>query len=514
MKSPRWIRVVVLLLAGVGGLIVAAWLLLFRPVAQRTIVDPVQAFNYGSIGNEAEQGLPYWIWWALPRVFPEYLLSPNDGYGSLGLYWAPNWETELPVGLSRKTVGVIPRVSVNCAFCHQGSFRLLGERHSTLVPGGAGTRVDPQAYLRFLARVGQDRRFGADTIMAALDGQGLPWWERLLYRYVLIPATGKALKAQAVRYAWMAGRPDWGRGRIDPFNPVKYHNLGLPDDGTIGNSDIMPVWALEAASRKDRPHGLHWDGLNTDLFEVALSGAIGDGTDHDAYPRVAAHLARLVDWIRLQRPPPSPFSSTRPDGDPYRVPPEALVQGRALYREHCARCHEPGGPRFRTVIPVVEVQTDRHRLDMWTAAARDRYNAYQKGGPDWGFHAFQKTEGYVATELMGLWLKGPYLHNGSVPTLCDLLQPPDQRPVRFFRGVDIVDPVNGGFVTPREFTATQHSDCGDALGQGLLEWGVAQARFVTPFEVGRPGNGNGGHRYGTQLEPAQRRALLAYLKTL
>ena len=37
-------------------------------------------------------------------------------------------------------------------------------------------------------------------------------------------------------------------------------------------------------------------------------------------------------------------------------------------------------------------------------------------------------DGYVAQPLVGVWLLGPYLHNGSVPTLRDLLSPSEQRP--------------------------------------------------------------------------------------
>ena len=39
--------------------------------------------------------------------------------------------------------------------------------------------------------------------------------------------------------------------------------------------------------------------------------------------------------------------------------------------------------------------------------------------------------------LDGIWLRAPYLHNGSVPTLRDLLRPPDERPVVFYRGYDV-----------------------------------------------------------------------------
>ena len=52
---------------------VGAWALLLRPVAQKASNDPVWIFNHGSIGNEAAQGLPYWIWRVMPVVFSDLL---------------------------------------------------------------------------------------------------------------------------------------------------------------------------------------------------------------------------------------------------------------------------------------------------------------------------------------------------------------------------------------------------------------------------------------------------------
>ena len=46
-----------------------------------------------------------------------------------------------------------------------------------------------------------------------------------------------------------------------------------------------------------------------------------------------------------------------------------------------------------------------------------------KGTP-YHFSHFVKTDGYANLPLDGLWLRAPYLHNGSVPTLADLLPPP------------------------------------------------------------------------------------------
>jgi hypothetical protein len=64
---------------------------------------------------------------------------------------------------------------------------------------------------------------------------------------------------------------------------------------------------------------------------------------------------------------------------------------------------------------------------MWTAEAARAYNAYGQGHA-WKFNAFTKTSGYVAVLSMACGLRAPYLHNGSVPSLWDLLEIPEKRP--------------------------------------------------------------------------------------
>lgn len=490
--SLRFWRVLLVLLIAMVVLGVGAWASLLRPVPQPATSDPARLFNHGSIGNETAQGLPYWIWRVLPQIFPDLMPANQDGYGAFGVFWAKG--EEVPVGLSVKTLGVIPRVAPNCAFCHQGSYRLAPQDAARLVSAGPGTRVDPQAYIRFLTRAGADPRFTADRLMQEIQAiYAMPLWERLTYRYLLIPATRKALQAQATQFAWMVNRPDWGPGRIDPFNPVKFQNLRLADDGTIGNSDMMPLWdMLSVAPTPLRRFALHWDGLQTDLHETVVSGAIGDGMDYNAFPGAEAALAGMERFIERMQPPASPFSSGRPAGDPLHVDAAEVETGRTIYVAECAVCHDRDGARYRTPIPVAELGTDRHRLDMWTNAARARYSAYEPGHT-WGFRFFEKTEGYVAVPLTGLWLRGPYLHNGSVPTLAALLMAPEERPAVFWRGSDLVDPANGGFVSTQ---------------------GVDPQRHLWRYDTKEPGNANGGHLWGTELDAPSKAALLAYLKTL
>jgi hypothetical protein len=483
--SPRtWVVFGILaLLLAAGG--VFTYVEFFREEPAPYFASDEEHFLYGSVGTEAQEGIPYWIWLVLPRVFPEYLPGPG-GYAALGVL-APDGH-EMPIGLSKVTVG-FPRVGINCAMCHTASVRTQPDDVPRIIAAAPSHQTAPQMYLRFLMACAADPRFTADTLLAEIDkNTRLSTIERLLYRFVIIPQTRQALLRRRDSESWMDSRPDWGRGRIDPFNPVKFRYLHQPIDSTIGNSDMVPLWNLGA----HQGYALHWDGLTTSLQESVLSSAIGDGTtakwvDRDfakwnnTDPRQMSSLRRVMNYISRVQPPKYP----------YPIDTALAESGHAVYRQHCAECHDIGARRTGTVIAVAEVGTDRHRLDMWTRNAADTYNAYGEGHP-WKFSKFRTTNGYVSVPLEGLWLRAPYLHNGSVPSLTDLLEPVASRPKSFWRGYDLYDPVKVGFVTS----------------------GADAQRIGTYYDTGRAGNSNAGHTYGTTLPPDDKKALLEYLKTL
>lgn len=427
-------------------------------------------FKYGSVGIEAEEGLPYWIWQVLPRMFPDKL---PGGYASLGFVWEEG--RELPVGFSKMDVLGSPRVAVNCAFCHTATYRTSPTASRVLVPGGATTIGSPQDFSRFLEATAADPRFNASDMLEEIGKIGtLSWTDALAYRFLLIPGTRRALNRHREEFAWMDERPDWGPGRIDPLNPFKFRQLAQPIDGSIGNSDMTPLWSLPLRDGK----ALHWDGLNPSFDEVLVSSAIGNGASLKSVDLES--LERVGAWLRELRPPPYPFA----------IDAELARRGSDVFAGNCASCHAPDGPRMGEVIPLEEVGTDRRRLDTWTAASAEAFNDYAAGRP-WQFRGFRKTNGYVAVPLAGAWLNAPYLHNGSVPTLTDLLAPPDERPRRFVRGYDVYDPAAVGFVTAGP----------DAEREGRV------------FDVSQPGNSNEGHLFGTTLAAEDKAALLEFLKT-
>lgn len=468
-KIITTIAVILVLLVGVVGYV--GWYNLFREVPTHYESD-AEHFKYGSIGTEQAQGIPYWIWLVLPRIFPDKLPGPG-GYTSLGITWEEGKET--PVGFTKKTIG-FPRVGITCAACHSSTFRKTQKDKPTIIAAGASTKFDLQSYIRFLGASASDPRFTADYILNEIKySYQFSWLENLLYRFLIIPQTKKTLLQQKEDFAWMDSRPNWGAGRIDPFNPVKYSTLKLPLDNTIGNSDMMPLWN----QKQHKNFSLHWDGLETSLTETVQTGAIGDGATKQSLP--IADLQRVEKFISELPPPKYPFA----------VDEKLATRGSKIFDNSCAACHAFGGERTGTVIPVEEVGTDRHRIDMWTQQAADAYNDFGKGYT-WDFNNFRKTNGYVSVSLDGLWLRAPYLHNGSVPSLEDLLEKPENRPKTFYRGFDVYDPKKVGFISE----------------------GAEAQRVGFKYDINVEGNSNQGHLYGTDLLKNDRQALVEYLKTL
>lgn len=468
---PRRIRIAgILIVLLVGALGYVGWYNLFREVPTY-YASAEEHFKYGSIGTEQAEGIPYWIWLVLPRLFPEKLPGPG-GYTSLGIIWEEG--QEMPMGFPKKTIG-FPRVGVNCATCHITRLRKTAqEAKPTFILGGPSQQFDTQGYQRFLFACASDPRFTPEYILGR-DGlqyvHQFSWFEKLLYRFVIIPQTRQALLRQKQEFAWQNIRPPHGPGRVDPFNPMKFRTFKLPEDHTIGNSDIPSIW-----NQKPRVGlSLHWDGLSKVFFEVAVSSAIGDGASRKA---VDLEGLRRVEKFLMELPPPK---------YPYAVDQKLASRGGDVYAQQCASCHAIGQANTGKVIPVKEVGTDPHRVDAWT---QNEVYAWKKfaEGYDFNFNTFSKTDGYVAAPLDGIWLRAPYLHNGSVPSLKDLLEVPGNRSKVFYRGHDVYDPEKVGFVSDEP----------------------AGFRYDTSV----PGNGNGGHLYGTTLSPEDKKALVEYLKTL
>src|SRR6267154_501541 len=97
-KTVRWL-VALLLLAALAAYF--GWYKFFReePQPDWVTATPEMRFKYGSIGAEYDAGVPYWIFYVMPRVFADKLPGPG-GLASLGVAWEQG--QELPVGFTKK----------------------------------------------------------------------------------------------------------------------------------------------------------------------------------------------------------------------------------------------------------------------------------------------------------------------------------------------------------------------------------------------------------------------------
>lgn len=469
-SSRGWLLIVVLLSActsdpaGDAGLdarpardspAVDAW---FPPVPTSTIVagnavppgDPLfegqQRFLYDAFGSERLESWP-------PADFMLELMTDEpavfgDQYASFG--FLPNPEDDFPWGLTRGLEDTT-QVHETCALCHVGE-----------LPDGTLWLGLPNAGLDFARfRLEVSRRWEAAGNPPLLDELD-------------------ASKALAYGPGRTAAETDEYPTAV-PADFPPYFFLGdrtamnyLGTGGNVRAEIYLSIFTFGAGYPND------------ELAEVPFP--------------IPARRDPFVEFMGSMRSPPAPA------GDATLIAAGAAVYGR----ERCGDCHHvedvsmngittydraaagierlPGDdPEF----PRGSIRTSYfHRILIDGDPVEDVDGGTSDAGPaidvglgvDPGRDVFiefivanrlsvRSSDGYRVSDLHGLWATGPYLHNGSVPTLDALLRPAAERPVTFMRGDFVVD------------TAV-------------------------------PGNSNAGHEFGTTISETDRTALIAYLLSL
>lgn len=490
-------------------------------------------FKYGSMGGERGYkaqvgfGLPYWIWIALPELFPEHLpdKTPGRGYKAFGYIYEPGGDPrfQLPIGTSqRRTLG-LDRVWINCGVCHTGTVRETAESPPEIILGMPANRYNQGAWIKFLFDVAVDEKFTGERFVlkirelekerrkvirqGKLAGPRLPpelsYLDEQIYRQFVVSLMRERLLMLRDRLSFIQFAT-WGPGRVDTFNaPKALLNFPMdkaPESEKLGNAELPSVWNQRAREGMQ----LHWDGNNTSVPERNLSAVAASSIPPTLDKCNLRRVARFLDGLQPPRFPADRIDSAK------------AARGAPLYNAHCAKCHGASTHPFKregigelvgTVMPIRDIGTDRGRLDSYTPELAKAQNtlyagyplASSRGCPDdpeaknypKRFTDFRKTHGYANQPLDGLWARAPYLHNGSVPNLRALLEPGELRPKVFWTGYDVYDWDNVGFVTQGP----------EAEAEGWR------------YDTSARGNGNQGHEYGTRLTPDEKDALLEYLKT-
>lgn len=261
------------------------------------------------------------------------------------------------------------------------------------------------------------------------------------------------------------------------------------------------------------------------IFTNFLWNEIGRGTDLDVLQGWLKDNQNIVDELTVAvfaMEPPKWVDFFGADS----IDEAAAKRGEAHFQTMCASCHgtyEKGwsasdassrtlAQRFATTrvryheqTPVMNVGTSPQRAQGMVAFA-DGLNRLAVS--KWMKTVVEVQTGYVPPPLDGIWARYPYLHNQSVPTLCELLGPASARSKVFWMGDDAV-------------AATD-------LDSGCVGYPVGDAAPASwkedpkrKYDTTLPGLSNQGHDAfltdgnGAPLLSVEKRSdLIAYLKTL
>ena len=483
-------------------------------------------FLHGSMSTEV---VPEKVLHAYIKIYPD--LFPKSDLSHFGL--VPDPEFGWPVGFSRKNVrhlGGLSAIGTNCAACHVAQIAAKPSDKPVRILGVA-SHFDAEAY------------FGAVTVAGFRTAQPENM-KKFLLAYLNDSATEK-ISQVSFDSAWSAQRqeienaisadPAGSKGiapgalhKIDSsevrLNGKKidepdlaalshsmlklFHNmraaLHIPDQppekvpppAGPGRNDAFGLLSasLFVAPQPPAPvkYGLvwnianrkwvHWDANTRSPLGRNLLASLGLGA-----PLIGKHGE--LDFALVKRQTDISEHIQAPHF-PWKIDDSAVTRGARIYQANCNSCH--GGPESdKRLYSPDEVGTDPRRAELFTQLQADRFNKFLAELETPGYQAskmpgLRSTQKYWAASMPGVWARSPYLHNGSVRTMAELLAPPNERAKTFHRGSRVYDPDEMGF-----------TDEGAYL-----------------FDTAIPGNANTGHDYGTTLASDQKHDLMEYLKSL
>ncbi|HEV7904298.1 MAG TPA: di-heme-cytochrome C peroxidase [Pyrinomonadaceae bacterium] len=453
----------------------------------------------------------------------------------------------LPVGLVKDVASDGEFISVTCAACHTGQIRFNG---TTMRVDGGPAMTNLNGFFRemyegigrTLVNLPKFERF-AQKVLG--DRNSLIERARLREQMTksLVGTFAKILQGK-VKDLYPT---EEGFGRLDALgrggNLVLATGIGDEHNLAVGNAPVSfpHLWGTPSFD------WVQWNGSIQQPMARNVGEALGvntpvalKGDPADLFKsEVKIENVHLMETLLQKLQPPR-----WPEALLGQIDREKAARGDALYRQHCAVCHEsqPAPPNeFGKVFlrinmyPLEVIGTDPNDAVNFnrrtartgqlgkppvnlpptvTAAAATQFVAGEvakRKYDELGIPPEKRQEmdgfrpnniraplGYRARNMDGIWATAPYLHNNSVPNLYQLLLPADKRDARFFVGNLEYDPKAVGFQT------------------GSFPGGFELRTNIT-------GNSNAGHEFrdgarvkgviGPLLTDDERWAIIEYLKT-
>ncbi len=211
--------------------------------------------------------------------------------------------------------------------------------------------------------------------------------------------------------------------------------------------------------------------------------------------------AQFKDWENDFRDVEAYLLSLRPPKYPFEIDESKARAGAEVFTKNCAECHGEYGEKEsypERMVAIEEIGTDPVRWKALTAKQRQSYGA--SWFANYGAKELVPTpEGYVAPPLDGIWASAPYFHNGSVPTLRQVLFP-ELRAKVWRRVEDHYNQKDVGL----DFEAHEQ------VPENIQD----QRERREYFDTTASGKSNRGHSFPEKVSTSERELLLEYLKSL
>jgi hypothetical protein len=512
---------------GLAGLVLAATLMLVgleRTWASTAPPTPEDAFYSASTGTEL---MPLAVYQVLFDLFPDQFqpggAAAGDWIDQFGLIrGTPERNQGLPMGFSisqhRPRSGApspVPFVGLNCSLCHTARVKVSDDDPGVVVLGMGTNALDFIAWVdAFKTSLLDEQRLTIATIDEKYRDKyhrGLTLAESATIQLWLgetrktlkenLPKTDRPYSGAEVR------NPDFmpnGPSRTQPFRNLVRNVLDLPAATDRAFCKIPTLY-----QQQDREWG-QYDGSVHDRLTRSVLAAVAVGATYNnlTLEDISEGVERSIAFTTTLDGPS--FAKLFP-ADYAKLDPGAIARGKAVYARHCDTCHghpEGGhwvpGARQGEVVPVEEIGTDRERVSFrYMDTLPDSLVAYfpaknplRPKREDLRPGPLGHTAGYLSTPLHSAFSHAPFLHNGSVLTLAELINLQPRREV-YYRGSNNYDPAAAGLVAPA----------------------TPDAKRYYRFDTHRPGNSNAGHDFpwsfhGPGWDQAALEDLLAYLKTI
>lgn len=550
--TSHWLSILKLLLLCVGTISGSILTSLSVQAAEPVFDDTVylqqgwdhntrQALSFTSFGSRI---IPYNWFLALEQADNSRAFRDADYMAALGFIntVADAYNPDgLPVGVVRdidKKNG--DYVGLTCAACHTGQVRINGKR--IRIDGGQALIDFTQFEYALLAAL---------KATLASEDKFTRFAQHVITVPTTVALTPDVLKTQLQKriaglekhYAVNTTTVPYGHGRLDAFgqifNAIAVEAISMPENIHSPNAPTSyPVlwdashlnavqWNASAPNKEPGPL------FQNAITALAVYGSISISKDELTY-QSSIRINKLGDIQRdfyLLTAPQWPVDIAG------QLDTEKIAMGKMLYDQHCLECHSLVDPTDKkrklnaVLTPYKEVGTDplmienfiNHKVQTGVLEGEramvlfgDKLPAETSpldlvmhaatgallNQPWQTFKALIKEyrtnnvppeqtiyNSYKARPINGIWASAPYLHNGSVPTIYDLLLPAAQRPTSFYVGNIELDLVKVGHIYTE----------------------VPNTSF---FDTSLRGNSNAGHEYGTQLNDNDRWALVEYVKSL